>query len=231
MGGYPLTRRVQDRAHEPVDERVDALVARACMQGVWIHRQGQPRLRDPVTVARAMALDRGRTLRGALAGGVAAGAWAAQQPLDKRLFGSDYDDMELLGKAVTRGSGWFPTGLALHLTHGALFGAVYANVARLAPLPPTTRGPLAGLTEHVGLWPLARLSDRFHPARDELPRLTGNGRAFAQATWRHLLFGVVLGELERRINPPAPEPPTYDYAASTNGHGSLEHAFAGEGSS
>jgi hypothetical protein len=47
------------------------------------------------------------------------------------------------------------------------------------------------------------LSDRFHPARGNLPRLTGNRRALAQATWRHLLFGVVLGELERRANRPA----------------------------
>jgi hypothetical protein len=47
------------------------------------------------------------------------------------------------------------------------------------------------------------VSDRLHPARAELPRLAGNGRALAQATWRHLLFGVVLGELERRLDPPA----------------------------
>jgi hypothetical protein len=47
------------------------------------------------------------------------------------------------------------------------------------------------------------LSDRFHPARDQLPRLTGNRRALAQATWRHLLFGVVLGELERHANGPS----------------------------
>ena len=41
--------------------------------------------------------------------------------------------------------------------------------------------------------------DRVHPARDDLPKLSGNA-AFAQATWRHLVFGVVLGELERRFN-------------------------------
>ena len=59
--------------------------------------------------------------------------------------------------------------------------------------------------------------------------LWGNGRAFAQATWRHLLFGVVLGELERRLNaPPEPPPgPPYEEVAATNGHGSLEHAVVG----
>jgi hypothetical protein len=152
-------------------------------------------------------LDRGRMLRGALAGGVAAGAWALQQPLDKRLFGCSYDDVELLGRTLApraeRGR-WYPLGLALHVQNGALFGAVYAGA--LAPLlatagvPPAARAPLVAQVENFALWPLGRLNDRFHPARGDLPRLTGNRRALAQATWRHLLFGVVLGELERRWN-------------------------------
>ena len=37
-------------------------------------------------------------------------------------------------------------------------------------------------------------SDRIHPARKQLPKLAGNNRAFAQAAWRHLLFGVLLGD-------------------------------------
>jgi len=146
-------------------------------------------------------------LRGALAGGVAAAAWALQQPLDKRVFGCPYDDVELLGRALAPRAGrgrWQPLGLALHVQNGALFGGVYAGavapmLAR-AGVPAAARGPLVAQVENFGLWPLGRLSDRFHPARDELPRLTGNRRALAQATWRHLLFGVVLGELERRWN-------------------------------
>ena len=47
-----------------------------------------------------MVLDRDRTLRGAVAGALAAGVWLAQQPLDKPLFGVDYDDGELLGNAA-----------------------------------------------------------------------------------------------------------------------------------
>src|SRR5256714_1467369 len=82
-----------------------------------------------------MAIDRARTARGALAGALAAGVWAAQQPLDKRAFGSSYDDVELLGKAVTRDQAWLPAGVALHLVNGAIFGAVYANAAPLVPLP------------------------------------------------------------------------------------------------
>jgi hypothetical protein len=172
-----------------------------------------------------MALDAARTLRGALAGAVAAGAWAAQQPVDKRVFGYAFDDVELLGKAITTGPAWRPIGLALHLQNGALFGAAYANLAPLVPLPGAVRGPLAGLIEHVASFPLAQLTDRFHPARAELPKLTGEPRAFWQATWRHLLFGFVLGELERRLNDQPPPPMvSFEAAGSTNGHGSLEDA-------
>jgi hypothetical protein len=50
-------------------------------------------------------------------------------------------------------------------------------------------------------------------------------RAFAQATWRHLVFGVVLGELERRLNAPQDEDvPPYEHVVSSNGHGDLEQA-------
>jgi hypothetical protein len=172
---------------------------------------------------------RTRTLRGALCGAVAAGVWAAEQPLDKRLLESSYDDVELLGKAVTRGSGWYPIGLAMHLWNGAVFGAVYSNIAEYLPLPAPLRGPTVALSEHVALWPLGSVSDRLHPARRELPELRGNGRAFAQAVVRHLLFGIVLGELERRLNaePEAPPPPT-EINFSTNGHGTLEHTVSGE---
>jgi hypothetical protein len=98
-------------------------------------------------------------------------------------------------------------------------------VAPRLPLPAWARGPAAGLAEHLATWPGVRLTDRLHPARDELPALSGDPRAFAQATWRHLLFGTVLGELERRLNPPGDEPPAPidDATVSTNGHGSIEH--------
>ena len=86
-----------------------------------------------------MALNGTRTLRGALAGATAAAVWAAQSPLDKRVFGVDYDDVELLGKLVTREPAWFPIGLAAHLGNGALFGALYANVAPSMPaISPST---------------------------------------------------------------------------------------------
>jgi hypothetical protein len=175
-----------------------------------------------------MAIDRAQTARGALAGAVAAGAWIAQQPLDKRIFGVDNDDAALLGKAFTRGPAWPAVGAALHVANGAAFGAVYANVARRLPLPRWAPGPLAGVAEHIAFWPLTAVIDRVHPAREEMAPLFGSGRAFAQALWRHLLFGVVLGELERRLNPPKDEDvPPYEHVVSSNGHGNIEHAVAG----
>ena len=175
-----------------------------------------------------MAFDPPRTARGALAGAVAAGVWALQQPLDQRVFGVRYDDTELLGNLVTRGRAWPVAGLALHLANGALFGAIYANVARRVPLPAWARGPAAALGEHLATWPLVAVSDRLHPAHADLPALSSSSAAFAQATWRHVLFGAVLGELERRLNPPDDEPPSsYEHVASTNGHGNIEHAITG----
>ena len=150
--------------------------------------------------------------------------WAAQQPLDKRAFGCRFDDVELLGKLVTRGRSWPLAGAALHVQNGALFGAAYAQLRPLLAGPPIARGLSAGLAEHLASWPLVRVVDRHHPARLELVSLWGNHRAFAQATWRHALFGVLLGELERRLNrryeAPAPVP------AFSNGHGDLELAAA-----
>ena len=162
-----------------------------------------------------------RTLRGALAGTAAAALWAAQQPLDRRVFGVPYDDTELLGRLLVRSGRWQPAGIGLHLANGALFGAAYANVAPSLPVPAALRGPLAGLAEHLATWPGTAMIDRVHPASSELPRLWGSGRAFAQAAWRHVLFGFVLGELERRLNPPAASTlPVDEATASTNGHGS-----------
>ena len=52
------------------------------------------------------------------------------------------------------------------------------------------------LTENVVLYPLAILVDRKHPRHGErhLPPLWSR-RVFAQETFRHALFGLVLGSL------------------------------------
>jgi hypothetical protein len=160
-----------------------------------------------------VASDGNRTLRGALAGAAAAGVWLVQQPLDEKIFEWPHDDAELLARLTGTD---LTTGTLLHVANGAVFGALYARVAPALPVPVRLRGPVAGLLEHLATWPLTALV---------APDLTSSPRAFAQSTWRHLLFGFVLGELERRLNPPRLEPVS-DEAVASNGHGSAEHLVA-----
>jgi hypothetical protein len=133
------------------------------------------------------------TARDAAAGIVAATAWGALEPLDKRLFRCDYSDIALLGKAVTRGRGWRAAGFAMHAVNGATFGIVYGAVRRRSGIAPRPLAVGLALAEHLALYPLCW----YHPARGEegVPPLLSNGRAFAQATARHVLFGIVLGRL------------------------------------
>jgi hypothetical protein len=136
-------------------------------------------------------------MRSAAAGATAATAWGVLEPLDRRLFRCDYSDVALLGKAVTRGPHWRAAGFALHAFNGAVFGLVFEAMRKrtgyeLRPLALTM-----ALAEHVALWPLGALVDRWHPARGEngVPPLLANPRAFGQATVRHALFGFLLGRL------------------------------------
>jgi len=182
-----------------------------------------------------MADQRARAVRGALAGAIAAGIWTLQTPLDHRVFGVRCDDSELLGKALTSGPAWRPLGLTLHVVNGALFGAAYARLAgRLGGGGPGWgRGATAGLVEHVASWPLLGVLRRHHPARDALPPLHGS-RAFLQATWRHLLFGAIVGTLDERWNGDEGADPTFvdvhvNGYVTTNGHGDIAHAASGGG--
>jgi hypothetical protein len=140
------------------------------------------------------------SFRGGVAGAVAAVVMTLEQPLDKRLFASRYDDVEILGKLVTRGDNWYPIGFALHVQNGALFGAAYARLKPSLPGPAVLRGLLVGVVEHVATWPMTVLVDRYHPARNELPKLAADRRAFGQATIRHAVFGLALGLLEDALN-------------------------------
>ncbi len=173
-----------------------------------------------------MPLDTTRVLRGALAGAVAAGVWSAQQPLDKRVFGVDYDDAELLGSALTRTRGTAATlviGHTLHVANGAVFGALYAAASPRVGGPGVARGALAGLTEHAATWPLTRFIGAVHPVGGSFPTLWGDRNALAQATWRHVLFGTVLGAVEERLNPPVREAAPAEEDHTSNGHGNVEH--------
>jgi hypothetical protein len=140
------------------------------------------------------------SLRGGVAGALATVVMTLEEQLDQRLLDCSYDDIAILGKLVTRDGHWRPIGVAWHTQNGAILGIAYARIKRFLPGPPVLRGLLLGLVEHVATWPLVALVDRYHPARGEMPKLLGNRRAFAQATIRHAVFGVVLGLVEDALD-------------------------------
>jgi hypothetical protein len=135
--------------------------------------------------------------RAAAAGAVAALVWALQEPLDQRALRCDYSDVAVLGKALVHGRGWRAAGLAAHVCNGALFGLAFHEARRRTSIGPRRLAIGMALAEHVTLYPLCFVVDRHHPARGQpgVPPLLTNPRAFAQATWRHALFGAVLGRL------------------------------------
>jgi hypothetical protein len=134
----------------------------------------------------------GSRTRSAAAGACAAVVWAAVEPLDRKLLRNDYSDVALLGKAVTRSRAWPLVGLAMHAANGALFGLAYHEVRRRRDVSAVR----LAMTEHVLLFPLGWLVDRRHPARGQAGvRRVFGPRAFVQATWRHFVFGSVLGRL------------------------------------
>ena len=137
-------------------------------------------------------MTRGTRTRSAVAGAAAAIVWAALEPLDRRLVRNGYSDVALLGKAVTRSRAWPVIGLALHAGNGAVFGLAYHEVRRRRKLSAVK----LAMAEHLALFPIGLVVDRLHPARGQagVERVFG-ARAFAQATWRHFVFGSVLGRL------------------------------------
>jgi hypothetical protein len=139
----------------------------------------------------------GSRARAAVAGAAAAVVWGLVEPLDQRALHCDYSDVALLGKAVTRGPRWRAAGFAVHAANGAVFGLVFDSLRGRVPVAPRRLAVAMALAEHATLYPLCALVDRYHPARGEpgVPPLLTNRRAFAQATWRHLVFGAVLGRL------------------------------------
>jgi hypothetical protein len=142
--------------------------------------------------------------RAALAGSAAATVWALAEPLDRRLFRFAYSDVALLGKALTRGPLWRPLGFAVHAANGAAAGVAFDAIDRRVGGPRRLNAVAFALAEHVALYPLSHVTDRVHPARGapDLPPLARSPRGFAQATFRHVVFGLVLGALAgpRRIS-------------------------------
>ena len=134
--------------------------------------------------------------RSAAAGALSATVWGLAEPLDRLLLRCDYSDVAVLGKAVTRRH-WRAAGFAMHAVNGAIFGLVFHELRARRPVPQRRLALELALTEHALLYPLCYFIDRRHPALGErgVPPLLTNQRAYLQATWRHALFGVLLGRL------------------------------------
>jgi hypothetical protein len=120
-----------------------------------------------------------------------------QEPVDQRLFRCDYSDIAVLGKLATRSGRWRTAGFAIHALNGAVFGLAFSELRRALRSDSRSLAVAMALGEHATLYPLCYFVDRYHPARGErgVPPLLTNPRAFVQATWRHALFGAVLGRL------------------------------------
>ena len=122
--------------------------------------------------------------------------WALVEPLDERVFRSDYRDVALLGKLLVPARGWRVAGLAAHMANGALFGLAFDAVRRRTTIEPRRLALGLALAENVALYPLTAIVDARHPRRGErhLPPMWTT-RVFAQETFRHAVFGLVLGRL------------------------------------
>ena len=119
-------------------------------------------------------------VRAAAAAAAAATLWGLLEPVDRRLFGSDYSDIELVGR------GNRSLGFVVHAGNGALFGLAFDEARRRVAVDQRRLALGLALGEHVALWPVLLLIDR---------RVATSPRAFAQGTFRHAVFGLVLGRL------------------------------------
>ncbi len=136
-------------------------------------------------------------LRAGLAGAAAAAAWGLVEPIDQKVFRFTYSDIAILGKLVTRGRHWRAAGWVIHVVNGAVAGLVFWALYDWIGGNAFWFAVGFAMVENLVTFPLTSLTDRLHPARGapELPPMSRSARAFAQATFRHLLFGVVLGVL------------------------------------
>jgi len=141
-------------------------------------------------------MSRRRTLRAAVAGAAAAGAWAAVEPAIRRVTGGRHTQVRLIGGVVTPDGPWREVGLAIHLGNGAAFGAAFAWLG----LAGVGQGILAAEAENTLLWPLCSVIDRIHPdVRSGVwPPLARSRAEFAQEVLGHAVFGAVLGALVPR---------------------------------
>ena len=133
--------------------------------------------------------------RAAVAGMVAAVAYAGEMYVDMAVTGSRFDDIQLVESALHGRMGHPPsTGIAIHLLNGVALGEIYGIIAPHLPGPAWARGLLFGHLFLLAVWPLVPLVDRYHPLirAGGMPRLARRV-AFLQNVARHTTFGLALG--------------------------------------
>jgi hypothetical protein len=130
----------------------------------------------------------------ALAGMSAAAVWAAAEPALRRLFGTPYTDIRLIGAPLSPRH-WHLVGTTLHLLNGAAAGVAFRRLGFRG----WKAGVIAAQVEGAVLWPGMAVVDRYHPDRRSgaWPPLLRNPRVFAQEVAAHAIFGVILGLLVR----------------------------------
>jgi hypothetical protein len=135
-------------------------------------------------------------VRAALAGAVAAGAWAAAEPLLRRATGGYHSQARLIAGLLAPEGDRRAVGMAVHLASGAMFGVAFDRLGGGG----ACRGVIAAEAENALLWPLTAVLDRLHPdvRSGAWPPMLRNPHAFAQEVLGHAVFGAVLGGLVRR---------------------------------
>jgi hypothetical protein len=141
---------------------------------------------------------RRKQLAAIAAGGAAAGLiWRRSEPTLQRIFGHPYSDPELLTAFAAKGRPPAALDYGVQAGGGALFALAFARCGG------RTIGQLLAVlaAEQAALVALFPLLDRLHPAvrNGRWPPLRGNPRAIAVSAGGHLVYGLLLGPVARRV--------------------------------
>lgn len=137
-----------------------------------------------------------RAISGAIAGIVGGLAHAAINGIDRRVLTYNADDLLLLGGVFSDDTRVARiVGLGMHLNFAAIFGATYAIVLKPGNDNDAMKKGLGfALVEHVGLFPLGIMVDKYHPyvkSGECDPFFTWT--SFVEASLRHIALGLGVG--------------------------------------
>src|SRR6185295_16931306 len=107
---------------------------------------GRQRLKRPRGEGRMATIE--GDLRAALAGMSAAVVWATAEPALRRLFGTPYGDVRLIGAPLS-GRHWRLVGTTIHVLNGAAAGIAFRRLG----LRGWKVGVAAAQFESAALWP------------------------------------------------------------------------------